>query len=92
MLGKIVERGVNLRLLLLTTHRPDYTPPWLSNPVVSKVLLPPLPIGDIRRLIQARLGIETLPESFARQVAEKADGNPLFAEEIASFLGEQGDC
>jgi predicted ATPase len=31
-----------------------------------------------------------LPEVLVRQVAEKAEGNPLFAEEIVSFLSERG--
>jgi hypothetical protein len=76
--------------LLLTTRRLDYSPPWLDHTVVTKLLLEALPIGDIRRLIRGRPGVEVLPESFAWQVAEKAEGNPLFAEEIASFLSEQG--
>ena len=52
--------------------------------------LGPLPAGDIRRLIRARLGIDNVPEPLVRQVAEKAEGNPLFAEEIVSFLAERG--
>jgi predicted ATPase len=31
-----------------------------------------------------------LPEALARQVTEKAEGNPLFAEEIVGFLIERG--
>ena len=31
-----------------------------------------------------------MPEGLARQVTEKADGNPLFAEEIVSYLTERG--
>jgi predicted ATPase len=31
-----------------------------------------------------------LPDALARQVTEKAEGNPLFAEEIVSFLTERG--
>jgi predicted ATPase len=42
------------------------------------------------RLIQGRLGAETLHEALVRQVAERAEGNPLFAEEVVSFLSEQG--
>ena len=58
--------------------------------MVTKLHLGPLPSGDIRRLVQARIGAEALPEALARQVAEKAEGNPLFAEEIVSFLTERG--
>ena len=31
-----------------------------------------------------------MPESLARQLTEKAEGNALFAEEILSFLAERG--
>jgi hypothetical protein len=41
-------------------------------------------------LVHNRLGVEVLPEALARQVTEKAEGNPLFAEEIVSFLRERG--
>ena len=82
MLGKLVDSKAKLRLLLLTSRRPEYSPPWLDRAVVTKLPLGPLPAGDIRRLIRARLGIDDLPEPLARQVAEKAEGNPLFAEEI----------
>ena len=89
LLGKIVDSENKLKLLLLTTHRPEFAPPWLDRAVVTQLHLKPLPVGDIRRLVQARLGVEVLPEALARQVAEKAEGNPLFAEEIVSFLTER---
>ena len=90
LLGKIIDSEAKLRLLLLTTRRPEYAPPWLDRATVTKLPLEPLPTGDIRHLVQARLGVEALPEALARQVTEKAEGNPLFAEEIVSFLTERG--
>jgi predicted ATPase len=90
LLGKIVNGERKLRLLLIHTHRPEYTPRWLNHAAVTRLGLEPLPSGDIRRLVQARLGAKTLPEALARQVAEKAEGNPLFAEEIVTFLSERG--
>ena len=90
MLGKLVDSKAKLRLLLLTSRRPEYSPPWLDRAVVTKLPLGPLPAGDIRRLIRARLGSDGLSEPLVWQVAEKAEGNPLFAEEIVSFLAERG--
>lgn len=90
VLGKIIESDAKLQLLLLHTRRPEYRPPWLDRSVVARLHLEPLPAGDIRRLVQARLAVGALPEAFAREVVEKAEGNPLFAEEIVSFLGERG--
>ena len=34
--------------------------------------------------------MEVRSETFVQQVTEKAEGNPLFAEEIVSFLVERG--
>jgi class 3 adenylate cyclase len=90
LLGNIVDSEATLPFLLLHTRRPEYTPPWRDRSVVTKLLLEPLAVGDIRHLLQARLGIETLPDALARQVTDKAEGNPLFAEEIVSFLSERG--
>ena len=65
-------------------------PPWLDRTAVTKINLEPLPVEDVRRLVRARLGAWVLPEALVRQVAEKAEGNPVFAEEIVSFLIERG--
>ena len=90
LLSKIIDSESKLRLLILTTRRPEYAPPWLDRMAVTKVRVEPLPAGHIRRLVQGRLGVETLPETLSRQVTAKAEGNPLFAEEIVSFLTERG--
>ena len=89
VLSKIVGANVKMRLLILTTRRPEYLPPWHNPAVVTDLPLEPLPIGDIRQLVRARLGIEALPEALAREITEKAEGNPLFAEEIVSYLTER---
>jgi class 3 adenylate cyclase len=86
LLNKIIVSETKPRLLILSTRRPEYLPPWLDRCVVGTLRLEGLPAGDIRRLIQGRLGVDVLPEALARQVIEKADGNPLFAEEIVSYL------
>jgi hypothetical protein len=90
LLGKTLDSKIKLRLLLVTTHRPEYTPPWRDRPAVTSLSLERLAVGDMRRLVQARLNVEALPEGVARHLTEKAEGNPLFAEEIVSYLTERG--
>jgi class 3 adenylate cyclase len=90
LLGGIIDSGGQLRSMILTTRRPEYQPPWLDRHNVGRFRLEPLSAGETSRIVQARLGAERLPEALARLAAEKAEGNPLFAEEIASFLVEQG--
>jgi hypothetical protein len=89
-LGKIIYGKRKRRLLLLHTRRPEYAASWLDRSVIIKLPLDPLPTSEIRRLVQMRLATEDLPEGLARQVVDKAEGNPLFAEEIVSFLTERG--
>ena len=89
LLAKIVDSEVKLRLLLLHTRRPEHVQSWLDRAAVTKFPLGPLSAGDIRHLVQSQLAVEELPEALARQLSEKVDGNPLFAEEIVSFLAER---
>jgi hypothetical protein len=90
LLGKIVHSKTKLRLLLVTTRRPEYMPSWRDRLTITYLRLEPLVIGDMRRLVQARLNVEALPEGLSRHLTEKAEGNPLFAEEIVSYLTERG--
>jgi len=90
LLDEIVNSAHKLRLLIIHSRRPERMPRWLDRTVVTRLFLEPLPAGDIRRLVQARSGVDVLPEALVHQVEEKAEGNPLFAEEIVSFLTERG--
>ena len=63
----------------------------LIERLLPKYEFEPLPTGHIRRLVQGRLGVGGAARgAVAQQVTEKAEGNPLFAEEIVSFLTERG--
>jgi class 3 adenylate cyclase len=90
LLGKMVESSDQLPLIILHTRRPEYQPPWFERVNVSHLRLEPLSAAETSRIVQARIGADGLPEALAQLVAEKADGNALFAEEIASFLVERG--
>lgn len=90
VLGKIIGGESKLPLLILCTRRPEYEPAWLDQHMVTRLPLEPLSAGDVRRLAQARLGVEILPEALVRLVTEKAEGNALFAEEIIGFLTDRG--
>ena len=75
-------------LIIVHTRRPEYQPRWLSQPNVSHLPLEPLSAVETARIVRARLGTTQVPEALARVVAERSEGNALFAEEIATFLIE----
>lgn len=90
VLGRIIAGHDTSKVLVLHTRRPDYRPPWADATPVTTLALEPLSPPQISELVRARLGVDVLPESLAELVAEKADGNALFAEEIAAYLIERG--
>ena len=88
-LKKIVDNKRKLRLLVLHSRRPDYAPPGSTARPSRNYVSNRFRTTD-SAAAQARLGVEILPEAVGRQIADKAEGNPLFAEEIVSFLAERG--
>ena len=86
VLGKLIEQGAQPNLLVIHTRRNEYALHWLGGPGVTTLSLDPLTAGDIRQLIETRLGVSSLPEALIARVTERAEGNPLFGEEILSFL------
>lgn len=89
MLGKLIADGAAFNLLVIHTRRPEYIPAWCGGRGVTTLALAPLTASDITHLLETRLGA-SLPEALIRQVTERAEGNPLFGEEILSFLIERG--
>jgi len=57
---------------------------------VTHLPIDPLSDRETSRIAQARLGVDQLPQALAKLITAKAEGNALFAEEIASFLEERG--
>ena len=90
LLGRIVGGDTDLRLLVLHTRRPEYLPPWIATGNLSTVSLGRLSAEETGKLVEHRLGVDKLPDALVALVRDRADGNALFAEEIASYLLERG--
>jgi transcriptional regulator with AAA-type ATPase domain/tetratricopeptide (TPR) repeat protein len=90
LLMRVIESEEGLPLLVLCAYRPPYRPPWTGRPAVSELVLDPLSEESCLQLVQARLGTSALAPALARMLIEKAEGNPLFAEEITRYLLESG--
>jgi class 3 adenylate cyclase/tetratricopeptide (TPR) repeat protein len=77
-------------VLLLTTQRPGHTVRWADKTYYTQIALDLLGEHEIEELVAARLGSRHLPSDLVRIVREKAEGNPLFVEEITTSLLERG--
>jgi class 3 adenylate cyclase/tetratricopeptide (TPR) repeat protein len=88
-LTRLINRQDAPPMLLLCTRRPEYRTPWGDKPEVLHLPLAPLSQSEMLQIVGAQLGVAVVPEALGRLISVKAEGNPLFAEEIASFLVEQ---
>jgi len=88
--ASLVEGLPGASLLLLGTYRPGYRPPWIEKSYATQLTLPPLSAQDSVQVVQAVLQRETVPPPLAETLLAKAQGNPLFLEELAQTLVEQG--
>jgi class 3 adenylate cyclase len=90
LLLRIVGHEPALPLIILHTRRPEYHPPWAARPGVAELRLAPLSSSEALRIAQIRFGVDKLPETLARLIVDKAEGNALFVEEIARYLIDRG--
>ncbi len=90
-LAFLVEHLAGLPVLLLTTSRPGYRPPWAEKSYVTQIALQPLTERESLEVVRSVLGDERIPEPLARIILDKAEGNPFFLEELAHVVGERGD-
>ncbi len=86
------SRGVPALVLCLA--RPelmDRRPTWGGGRVESsRIQLEPLGEADSRQLLGALLAVDDLPEALRARILERAEGNPLFVEEVVRMLIDGG--
>ena len=73
-----------LRVLLIITFRPEFTPPWIGRPQVTLLTLNRLAPRQRAEMIAGVTGSKTLPPGIAEQIVDRTDGVALFIEERAA--------
>jgi predicted ATPase/class 3 adenylate cyclase len=97
LLTMTLEQLPRLRVLLLITARPEFTPPWPGHAHVTTISLTRLNRRNGAALIERVTAGKTLPEEVMDQILARTDGVPLFVEELTKtvletgLLHEQGD-
>ena len=78
-------------ILLVLTYRAGYRPPWIDKSYATQVALLPLAPDESRRVLRSVLGASQISDALAARIVAKAEGNPLFVEELARAVREQGE-
>src|SRR4029077_983923 len=90
LLDLAVERVRSLPVLLIVTFRPEFQPPWTGQPQVSMVALNRLDRRDRTVLVEQIAHGKKLPDEVVAQIVDRADGVPLFVEELTKSVLESG--
>jgi class 3 adenylate cyclase/tetratricopeptide (TPR) repeat protein len=77
------------RLLLVLTHRPGHRPPFGDRSYHLRITLGALGAPEMAAMAESIVGASPPPE-VAALLARKAEGNPLFVEELTKSLLEEG--
>ena len=89
LLDLTIARLRTLRVLLVITFRPEFEPPWTGQAHVGLLALNRLDARDGTALAE-RVAGKALPPAVVAQITARADGIPLFVEELTRALIETG--
>jgi class 3 adenylate cyclase/tetratricopeptide (TPR) repeat protein len=90
LLEMAVERVAQLPVLLVVTFRPEFRPPGIGQAHVTPLTLNRLGQREGMALVGQVVGDKALSEDLAAEIAERADGIPLFVEELTKAVLEAG--
>jgi tetratricopeptide (TPR) repeat protein len=89
--ASLMESAAGAPAALFATYRPGYRPPWMDKSYATQVALQPLSAGESLSVVQSVLRRDDVPQSVARLMLDKAEGNPFFLEELARAIRETGE-
>jgi class 3 adenylate cyclase len=90
-LASLVESVAGAAILLLTTYRPGYRPPWIEKSYATQLSLQNLVAQDALTVVHSTSQQHALPGHLEQAIIDKAQGNPFFLEELTRAVMEHGD-
>ncbi|HEY3182629.1 MAG TPA: BTAD domain-containing putative transcriptional regulator [Gaiellaceae bacterium] len=94
LLDHVADWTRDAPILLLCLARPelfDERPAWAGGKLnATSILLEPLSRSDAHTLIESLPGAAQLEEDVRQRIADAAEGNPLFLEQMLAMVAEEG--
>jgi predicted ATPase len=86
----VLDRLANCAALVLITARPNFELPLAAHPAVNKILLDRIEREAGEEIIDRIAERQALPREIVGEILDKADGVPLFIEELSRAVLESG--
>jgi class 3 adenylate cyclase/DNA-binding winged helix-turn-helix (wHTH) protein/tetratricopeptide (TPR) repeat protein len=90
LLELAIDRLQNLPVLALVTFRPEFAPTWPGHTHITRLTLNRLNRRCCSQLVAGLTGGKSLPAVVLDQIVAKAEGVPLFVEELTKMVLEAG--
>lgn len=88
--GRLIACADDHRALITVTTRERFPDDWSDQGNVRRLALRPFELPAATEIVRSLTGGRTLPKGFVEQIMEKADGVPLFVEELAQSAFDMG--
>jgi len=88
--GQFLAENASLPVLVLLSFRPDFEPPWPRHPHVTHLKVSRLHRRQAELLIHRMIRDHLLPDGVTARIVERADGVPIFLEELTKAVLESG--
>lgn len=90
LIGLLIEQAPTLRMLILLTFRPHFSPPWPMRSHINHITLGRFTRQQVARMIRQVTRGKSLPAEVIEQLMAKSDGVPLFVEEMTRMVLDLG--
>jgi tetratricopeptide (TPR) repeat protein len=87
-LASLADAVATAPVLIVTTYRPGYRPPWTGKAYWTRLALQPLALDDSRTLVRSVLRGARAERRLEELIVAKGEGNPFFLEELAWTMRE----
>src|SRR5262249_30661826 len=89
LFAALVESLVGASILFLATYRPGYRPLWVDKSYTTQMALHQLSLQESQTVVHTVAQRQPLSAALLQTILTKAEGNPLFLEELTRALLEQ---
>jgi len=86
----LLERTHAHRMLVVLLFRPSFVPPWRGAIEATEIALSRLTADQSTEVIRTVAGGRDLPPEVVRELCRRADGVPLYLEELTKMVLESG--
>ena len=85
-LGMLIEQAPTAAVLVVATYRPELTPPWPQRSHLTPITLNRLERPEVETMVGHLAGGRSLPGEVVDHIVAKADGVPLYVEELTKAI------